>query len=119
MAKTGRPPKYKKEYCEGIIEYCRGCDGEYRTLEGYADAIGVCVDTLHEWRKQHPEFSEAYNRAKNAQKAILIEGGLTGRFNTQFAKFVAINCHGMSEKQDLNIGGQDDNNLEVKITVVD
>ena len=103
MAKTGRKTKYKKEYCEGIIEYCRGRDGEYRTLERYADSIDVCVDTLHEWKKQHKEFSEAYDRAKNVQKAILIEGGLTGRFNTQFAKFVAINCHGMSEKQDLYI----------------
>ena len=30
--------------------------------------FGVNPDTLHEWKRQHPEFSEAYNDAKELQK---------------------------------------------------
>lgn len=119
MAKMGTPTKYKSEYCDSIIEFFRGGDVEYPTFERFADSINVCVDTLQEWKKVHKNFSASYNRAKNIQKAKLIEGGMVGKFNSQFAKFVAINCHGMTEKQELNIGGQDDNKLEVEIKVVD
>jgi len=30
----------------------------------WANTLGVCRDTIDEWRHRHPEFSEAFNKAK-------------------------------------------------------
>lgn len=59
----GRPTKYKPEYCEMLIKH--GQDG--LSYESFAGVIDVNVDTLYEWEKVYPEFSEAKNnfRAKS------------------------------------------------------
>jgi hypothetical protein len=54
------------------------------TFERFAHNINVHVDTMIEWTNKedkngklvHPKFSEAYKRAKQLQKDILIENGL-------------------------------------------
>ena len=56
----GRPSKYKKEFCEQVVEFCR--DGS--TFEEFASEIGVCVETINEWARKKPEFSAAKKRAK-------------------------------------------------------
>ena len=50
-----RPSKYKKEYCQMIIDYM----SEGFSLAAFAGKIEVNQDTMHEWAKKHPEFSEA------------------------------------------------------------
>jgi transposase len=64
---VGRPTKYKPEYCEQLIE--AGRNGW--TFQAFAGKIGVDIDTLHEWCKAHPDFSEAKKKAKTAQGAWL------------------------------------------------
>lgn len=54
-AKTGRPSKYKTEYCTQLIEHMRGLN----TFETFAADIGVNRDTLYQWCKEHEEFSDA------------------------------------------------------------
>lgn len=55
-AKTvGRPSKYRPEFCEGIVAHM----SQGLSFETYGAIIGVNQDTLHEWCKVHPEFSEA------------------------------------------------------------
>ncbi|OJW21182.1 MAG: hypothetical protein BGO49_24525 [Planctomycetales bacterium 71-10] len=77
--KPGQPTKYKPEYCEQVKKLA---------LLGLTDVemaefFEVCEDTFYEWKKVHPEFSEAasagkvkadaeiahslYDRAKGAQ----------------------------------------------------
>lgn len=63
-----------------------------------AKTIGVHVDTLHEWRKVHREFSEAYSRAQALQKGVLLQFATLGKFNSNFAQFLAINNMGMESK---------------------
>jgi transposase-like protein len=57
---AGRPTKYSPELCEQAYKlYLLKA-----TDEEVADFFGVHVDTLHEWRNVHEEFSEATIRGK-------------------------------------------------------
>lgn len=71
MALPGQLTKYKPEYDEEIIRLAS------ETIKNHMYRIAVKwevhVDTLHEWRKVHPSFSEAYTRARNIQNSFLID----------------------------------------------
>ncbi len=56
----GRPTKYKPEYCEQAYKLCK----EGAINPDLAAAFKVHVDTVSEWRKAHPEFSDAVKRGK-------------------------------------------------------
>lgn len=89
--------KYKGEYCEMMLRYFRN-EAVYPTFELFADSIGVTNDTLLNWRDKYRHFGAAYDRCKNIQKGRTIAGGLTGKYNPQIVKFMAINNFGMAEK---------------------
>lgn len=112
----GRPTKYDAKYCEEILEYFDPAknltlisinkDGTpnlaaFPLLAGFAWKLGVSRDTLHEWAKRHPEFSDAYARAREAQEVILATGGLNGAYNATFATLTAKNILGWRDKTDL------------------
>lgn len=71
---------------------------EYPTFEAFAALLGVTTETLRNWRNISPRFNHAYARAKELQRAKLITNTLGGMYNPLFAKFEAINNHGMSDK---------------------
>lgn len=129
MAKVGRPTKYDPKYCDEIIKffdidayrqeiqtyfYKNGESKETpieiaNTLplfERFAAKIGVHRDTLQEWCKKHPEFSVAYNKAKDLQHAILVECGLKGLYNGPVAIFTMKNILGWRDKQDVTTDGK-------------
>lgn len=51
----GRPTKYRKSYCAALIAHM--ADG--LSYESFAATIDVSRDTLYEWEKRHPQFSDA------------------------------------------------------------
>ncbi len=57
---AGRPTKYDPAYCEQAEKLCKlgATDVEM------ADFFGVCEDTIHEWKRVHPEFSESIKSGK-------------------------------------------------------
>lgn len=58
--KGGRPVKYKTEYVKQVEKLCiLGA-----TNEEIADFFEVHVDTIHDWRKRYPTFSDAIKRGK-------------------------------------------------------
>lgn len=60
MAGQGRPTKYREEYNEQAEKLCRlGA-----TDADLADFFKVNVDSIHEWKKVHPSFSDALKRGK-------------------------------------------------------
>lgn len=127
--KGGAPSKYKKEYCEFIItyfsippqrveykrEYFQNGNlksetpiitaNEFPTFQGFADKIGVHIDTLHEWKEKHKEFSEAYMRAKQLQEKIWLVNSMQNLYNAQFAQFFGKNCLGYKDKQEIEHSG--------------
>lgn len=58
--KGGRPSKYKSEYCEMLLQHMK--DGFM--FDTFAAVIEVNIDTLYEWVKRHPEFSDALKNGR-------------------------------------------------------
>jgi hypothetical protein len=62
----GRPSKYQPEYCDRVIEL--GKQG--MSIVEMACDIGVHRETLEKnWPAEHPEFSEAFARARDEAQA--------------------------------------------------
>lgn len=53
--RLGRPTLYKPEYCQQVIDHM----AKGHSFWSFAAEIDVCMDTLSEWCKVHPDFSEA------------------------------------------------------------
>ena len=56
---AGRPSKYDPAFCETVIEL--GKAG--KSVAYIATELDVCKDTIYQWAKEHPEFSDALTRA--------------------------------------------------------
>ena len=116
-----RPTKYKKEYCKKIIEFFdvphtvekersrANKNGELvtwteevanslPTFEGFAVSIDTHRETLINWCKKHKEFFDAYSKAKDLQKNMLIDLGARGLYNATFTIFTAKNITDMRDK---------------------
>lgn len=70
----GRPSEYKQEYCEAVIE--AGKQG--KSVAWMASEFDVNKDTIYEWAKVHPEFSDALTRAKAHAQRWWEDQGQTG-----------------------------------------
>lgn len=66
---AGRPTDYRPEYCEKVIEYGR----EGLLPVSMASRLSVNKDTLHQWAKVHPKFSDAFNEARIHCEAFHME----------------------------------------------
>lgn len=121
----GRPTKYDSKYCDDLLEFFsvepnrevevhttdRRSGREYvdhvlrandlPTFERFAHNIGVHVDTLIEWSKRYPEFSEAYKRSKQLQKDIIITNAMQGLYNTTFSIFLSKNITDLRDRQEI------------------
>lgn len=69
----GRPTKYKKEYCDELIEFM----GKGFSYEAFAGKIGVSDVTLYEWEKTHEDFfrakKEAFQKSRLFWESLAIE----------------------------------------------
>lgn len=66
MATTGRPTKYKAEYCQMLIDHME----TGLSFESFAAEIDVCEDTIYTWAKEIPEFSEAKKKAFSKNRSF-------------------------------------------------
>lgn len=57
---AGRPTDYRPEYCDTVIEL--GKQG--KSVVQMACALDVVRQTMLDWCKAHPEFLDAFTRAK-------------------------------------------------------
>lgn len=48
----GRPTKFRKEYCEMLLEHMK----QGFSYESFGGRIGVSPDTCLDWEQAHPEF---------------------------------------------------------------
>lgn len=96
----GAPTKYRKEYCRQIVEWFdmpltnkKGQANDVPTFVRFALKISVSVETLHEWRNKHPNFSEAYSIAQALRENFIMQNALHNRYNAGFAWRVMQNQH--------------------------
>lgn len=64
-AATGRPTLYRDEFCSLVVAFAK--DG--MSLTEIASELDVHRDSLYEWEKTHPAFSDALSRARQEAKA--------------------------------------------------
>lgn len=68
---AGRPSDYDPAFCEQVIEF--GKEGLLPV--SMAVRLGVTKSTIHLWAKVHPEFSDAFNLAREHCEAYHMEKG--------------------------------------------
>lgn len=133
MAEVGRPTEYGQEILEKAQQYLDKCKDEevqqtiglsakgtelYKnklkvqlpSIEGLARYLAVHRDTLYEWAKLHPEFSDILEAVRAEQAQRLINNGLSGDYNPTITKLM-LTKHGYSDKSELT--GKDGEPLQV------
>ena len=108
-----RPSQYSPELVQSLLDYFENYPkwekikigskmqtfpNPMPTISGWFRSIGwMTRDTFFRYVKENKEFSDAWDQCKEIQKEFLIYHGLTGRYQPQFAKFVAINFTDMRD----------------------
>lgn len=110
--KPGQPTKYRPEYCEKLIEHFSVNSHEtikddsgrphnlmtkFPTFEDFAHGLGHTVKTLDDWAKLNPEFLISMTRARELQRSILMQGGLSGAHNARICQLL-LGTHGVIQK---------------------
>lgn len=97
----GRPSKYHRDYCEMLKDHM-GKEG--LSYETFAAKIGVSIDTLYEWEKRYPKFSEAKKEAFASNRLWwekIGSAGMAGKipgFNSTVWVFSMKNRHGWRDR---------------------
>ena len=71
MAKPGQPTKYKKRYCQDIIEFAS--EGKLPII--WSRELMVSQSTFAKWREAHPEFLQAWTLAKDIAQSYMTDVG--------------------------------------------
>ena len=66
--KLGRPTKFKKDYCQQLIDHM----SQGLSFDTFAGRISVNPDSLYEWVNKHETFSEA-KKIGTAKRNFLVE----------------------------------------------
>lgn len=122
----GRPTKYRAEFAEKILTFFNkepftevdvaqpsGLVKRQRLptdppmLASFAKQIGVSVRTLNRWAVElddetgnvrHPEFAEAFARAREFLEALLVRGGVLGLYDPRVVQFALKNLAGWADQ---------------------
>ena len=82
---------YNPGYERQMLQYFKngGSDGmEFPTFAGFAEQIGVTLRQLRTWKEEEPAFALAWDECRERQRARLITGGLTRRYDPTFCKYL-------------------------------
>lgn len=113
--RRGAPTKYKPEYCDKLISLMK----QGFSVQAVAAELEVNQDTVFEWIKKQPRFSEAYKKGKmfqhiwweKAGRAIAL-GAQTKEFDSKRANptifiWMSKNLLGWKDKQQIELSGPD------------
>lgn len=105
----GRPTKYNKSILEKANKYLTDYKNQelgkmIPSVEGLAIYLDVSTKTIYNWGNEHSEFLHTLGNVNTRQKILLLDGGLSGDFNSNIAK-LALGNHGFSEKTEQKMSG--------------
>jgi len=123
---TGRPTSYKPEYCQAIIDFFSipiktgDVVNDIPLFQDFAHEIGVSRETLHEWKRRHPNFSDAYKKARELQESWWIRGSMKGLFNPAFTIFFGKNVFRWTDRvqTDVEVSQSENKPLKWQVEVV-
>lgn len=109
--KRGRPTKYTKETPRHVMHYIKKCQqtDDFPTIEHLSSELGVGTRTLYSWEEAYSDFRQTMDMLRDAQRDLLIRGGLTNKYNSRFASFLLKANHGMQDRQPLVHATQNNN----------
>ncbi len=99
----GRPTKYIPDVIyPKITEYIESCgrkQTELPTVEGLAIHLDIVVDTVYQWVRKYPKFSESIKKIVTKQKNQLMNDGMYGGkdINQAMAIFLLKANHGLND----------------------
>src|SRR5690554_3090575 len=108
---VGRPTKYKKAYCQALLDHLK----EGASIASFAASIDVARCTINEWASVHTEFSEALKAGKakcaawweTQLRRIALEGGGTGSSTAVIFGLKNMAAEDWRDKQDPKVTGRD------------
>lgn len=105
-----RPTKYNSKLQEKADQYLDQYEENgdlIPTVEGLCITLDIRTVTAYDWAKSKPEFSNTLDRIKTHQKQGLINGALSGAYNSAIAKLLLSHNHGVKETSATEISGAD------------
>lgn len=105
-----RPTKYNDEVVKKAYEYIDNYadyDDMIPSIEGLAEVLDLCRETLYDWAKQEDkQFSDILRKLLAKQQKVLINNGLSNTFNSAITKLV-LGKHGFHDKVDQDLKSSD------------
>ena len=78
---------------------------ELPTVAGLATYLGVSRDTIYAWRDEHTEYSDTIKVLLQIQETKLINGGISGQYNSKVASLILSSTHDYREKKEIQHQG--------------
>lgn len=75
----GRPPEYKTEYCQMLIDHMT----KGLSFESFAGKIKTCRATLYNWVDKYPDFIDAKKTGADASLLFWEQHGIDGLYSTK------------------------------------
>lgn len=99
-----RPSSYNSKYINSVDEFVKQKVevGEIPTVEGFSVSLGHHKDTIYEWIKKYPKFSDAIKKLLSYQAQMLQTNGLSQKYNPTMAIFLLKNNHGFKDKTEID-----------------
>lgn len=123
---AGRPTDYNEDIVTRSREYLDACVDEVKqvvtgesekftsykekvtvklpSIEGLARHLKIHKDTIYEWEKIHPAFSDVLHELRSNQAERLINMGLSGDYNPVISKLL-LSKHGYAERTETEHSG--------------
>ena len=111
-----RPSLYNPDYCERVL----GWGAEGKSVTWMAAQLDVSRETIYEWERVHPEFSDALTRARAKCQAWWEDQGQNGISSPVFNGSVWAKNMGArfksdwSEKSTVEVTGANGGPVEIK-----
>lgn len=105
--KFGRPSLYGVLILEQSLDYLNNFETKgdlIPSISGLSFVLGVTRSTVYDWAKHEDkkDFSYILERIIQKQEVILLNNGLSGKFNSSIVKLV-LGKHGYNNKDDIKV----------------
>ena len=106
-----RPTKYNSKILEKAEDYIKNYinyGDQIPMIDGLALELGIHRDTVNDWEKKYPEFSDIVRTLMTHQGRKLMNGSLTGEFKERTATLALSSNHGLVAKTQTDITSSDE-----------